>query len=88
MSYEEILKQLQTEGNPVPCARFRFRIPDARTELKNALVTVLSAMGERLVWLPEYDKVAADFGKCTASRENERAFFRGAILGFKRGLCS
>ena len=59
MSYEEILKQLQTEGNPVPCARFRFRIPDARTELKNALVTVLSAMGERLVWLPEYDKVAA-----------------------------
>lgn len=59
MSYEEILKQLRTEGNPVPCARFRFRIPDARTELKNALVTVLSAMGERLVWLPEYDKVAA-----------------------------
>lgn len=58
MNYDEILNQLKTEGNPTPSPRFRFSIPNAREELEKALGVVLSRMGEKLVWLPEYDKVA------------------------------
>lgn len=58
MDYNEILKQLETEGNPVPSHRFRFSVPNAREELEKAMTTVLSRMGEKLVWLPEYDEVA------------------------------
>lgn len=58
MNYDEILNQLKTEGNPTPSPRFRFSIPNAREELEKAMAAVLSRMGEKLVWLPEYDKVA------------------------------
>lgn len=58
MDYNEILKQLETEGNPVPSHRFRFSVPNAREELEKAMTAVLSRMGEKLVWLPEYDEVA------------------------------
>lgn len=58
MNYDEILNQLKTEGNPTPSPRFRFSIPNAREELEKAMDAVLSRMGEKLVWLPEYDKVA------------------------------
>lgn len=58
MNYDEILKQLKIEGNPTPCARFTFSIPNAKEELVTAMSAVLGAMGERFVWLPEYDKVA------------------------------
>lgn len=58
MSYDEILNQLKTEGNPTPSPRFRFSIPNAREELEKAMAAVLSRMGEKLVWLPEYDKVS------------------------------
>lgn len=42
----------------MPAQRFRIAIPNAREELKNAMGAVLASMGERLVWLPEYDRVA------------------------------
>lgn len=58
MNYESILKQLKEEGNPVPSQRFRISIPNAREELKNAMTAILGSMGEKLIWLPEYDKVA------------------------------
>lgn len=58
MNYDEILNQLKTEGNPTPSSRFRFSIPNAREELEKAMAAVLSRMGEKLVWLHEYDKVA------------------------------
>lgn len=58
MDYDEILNQLKTEGNPTPSPRLRFSIPNAREELEKAMAAVLSRMGEKLVWLPEYDKVA------------------------------
>lgn len=58
MNYDEILNQLKTEGNPTPSPRLRFSIPNAREELEKAMAAVLSRMGEKLVWLPEYDKVA------------------------------
>lgn len=58
MNYDEILNQLKTEGNPTPSSRLRFSIPNAREELEKAMSAVLSRMGEKLVWLPEYDKVA------------------------------
>lgn len=58
MNYEEVLKQLRSVGNPVPSSRFQVAIPDAREELHKAMTVVLSSMGERLQWLPEYDEVA------------------------------
>lgn len=58
MNYDEILTQLETEVNPVPAQRFRFSIPNAREELQQSMTAVLSRMGENLIWLPEYDKVA------------------------------
>lgn len=58
MDYEEVLKQLRSVGNPVPSARFRVSIPNAREELRKAMTVVLSAIGEPLQWLPEYDEVA------------------------------
>lgn len=58
MDYSEILRQLKNEGNPVPAQRFRIAIPNAREELRNVMASVLVSMGERLVWLPEYDRVA------------------------------
>ena len=48
MNYDEILKQLKIEGNPTPCARFTFSIPNAKEELVTAMSAVLGAMGERL----------------------------------------
>ena len=58
MDYSAIFRQIKNEGNPVPAQRFRIAIPNAREELKNAMGAVLASMGERLVWLPEYDLVA------------------------------
>ena len=52
MDYEEVLKQLRSVGNPVPSARFRVSIPNAREELRKAMTVVLSAIGEPLQWLP------------------------------------
>lgn len=49
---------MKVEGSPVPAQRPRIIIPNARQELENAMNAILSSMGERLVWLPEYDKVA------------------------------
>ena len=58
MDYSAILRQIKIEGNPVPSQRFRIAIPNAKEELKNVMSAVLDSMGERLVWLPEYDRVA------------------------------
>ncbi len=49
---------MKVEGSPVPTQRPHIVIPNARQELENAMNAILSSMGERLVWLPEYDKVA------------------------------
>lgn len=58
IDYSEIFRQMKVEGSPVPAQRPRIIIPNARQELENAMNAILSSMGERLVWLPEYDKVA------------------------------
>lgn len=58
IDYSEIFRQMKVEGSPVPAQRPRIIIPNARKELENAMNAILSSMGERLVWLPEYDKVA------------------------------
>lgn len=58
MDYTEVLRQLRAEGNPVPSQRFRVSIPNAREELKKAMTAILGSMGEKLIWLPEYDKVS------------------------------
>lgn len=57
-NYSDVIKQLSIEGNPVPARRFSFSIPNAKAELKGALSAVLESMGEKLVWLEEYDRVA------------------------------
>lgn len=58
MDYAEVLRQLRAEGNPTPSQRMRIAIPNAREELEKAMTVVMSSMGETLVWLPEYDRVA------------------------------
>lgn len=58
IDYSEIFRQMKVEGSPVPTQRPHIVIPNARQELENAMNAILSSMGERLVWLPEYDKVA------------------------------
>lgn len=58
MDYAEVLRQLRVEGNPTPSQRMRIAIPNAREELEKAMTVVMSSMGETLVWLPEYDRVA------------------------------
>ena len=58
MNYEDVFQQMKAEGSPVPSQRFRISVPNARQELENAMTSILSSMGERLEWLPEYDKVA------------------------------
>lgn len=58
MDYAEVLRQLRVEGNPTPSKRIRIAIPNAREELEKAMTVVMSSMGETLVWLPEYDRVA------------------------------
>ena len=58
IDYSEIFRQMKVEGRPVPTQRPHIVIPNARQELENAMNAILSSMGERLVWLPEYDKVA------------------------------
>lgn len=57
-NYSDVLRQMKAEGSPVPSQRPRLVIPNARQELEKAMTAVLSAMGEKLVWLPEYDRVA------------------------------
>ena len=58
MNYEDVFQQMKAEGSPVPYQRFRIAIPNARQELENVMTAILSSMGERLEWLPEYDRVA------------------------------
>ena len=58
MNYEDVFQQMKAEGSPVPSQRFRIAVPNARQELEQAMTAILSSMGERLEWLPEYDKVA------------------------------
>ena len=58
MDYTQVLRQLRAEGNPTPCPRMQIKITNARAELEKAMTAVMSSMGETLVWLPEYDKVA------------------------------
>lgn len=58
MNYEDVFQQMKAEGSPVPFQRFRIAIPNARQELEKAMTAILSSMGERLEWLPEYDRVA------------------------------
>ena len=36
----------------------QIKITNARAELEKVMTTIMSSMGENLVWLPEYDKVA------------------------------
>lgn len=58
MDYTQVLRQLRAEGNPTPCPRMQIKITNARAELEKVMTTIMSSMGENLVWLPEYDKVA------------------------------
>lgn len=58
MDYAEIFRQMKVEGYPVPAQRPRIAIPNARQELEDAMTAILSSMGEQLVWLPEYNRVA------------------------------
>lgn len=58
MNYEEVFQQMKAEGNPVPSQRLHIAIPNAKQELEKAMTVILSSMGERLKWLPEYDRVA------------------------------
>lgn len=57
MNYEDVIKQLKIEGNPIPTQRFCFSIPNAKEELASALDAVSKSMNEQFVWLPEYDRV-------------------------------
>lgn len=95
MDYDEIFNQLKTEGNHTPSPRFRFSIPNAREELEKAMGVVLSRMGEKLVWLPEYDKVAEWltnnngkglmlYGNCGRGKS---LLVRYAIPAIFRGIC-
>lgn len=58
MNYEDVFQQMKAEGSPVPSQRLRISVPNARQELEQAMTAILSSMGERLEWLPEYDRVA------------------------------
>lgn len=58
MNYEDVFQQMKAEGSPVPSRRLRISVPNARQELEQAMTAILSSMGERLEWLPEYDRVA------------------------------
>lgn len=59
MDYEAVLSQMAKEGFGVPTRRFSFTLPNAKEELREAMSCVARSMGERLIWLPEYDEVAA-----------------------------
>lgn len=59
MDYSNILAQMSKEGFSAPVRRFTFSLPNAKEELRNAMTCVARSMGEQLLWLPEYDEVAA-----------------------------
>ena len=46
------------EGFNTPIRRFTFALPNAKEELQEAMSCIARSMGERLLWLPEYDEVA------------------------------
>lgn len=58
MDYKDILTRMKLEGSPIPDRRPSFSFPNAKEELRMALETIGNAMNEKIIWLPEYDKVA------------------------------
>ena len=53
-----LLQQMQLHGMAVPSERINIAIPNARQVLGEYLEYFLSLEQKRLVWLPEYDRVA------------------------------
>lgn len=58
MDYNTVLSQMAKEGFNTPIRRFTFALPNAKEELQEAMSCIARSMGERLLWLPEYDEVA------------------------------
>lgn len=58
MDYNTVLSQMAKEGFSTPIRRFTFALPNAKEELQEAMSCIARSMGERLLWLPEYDEVA------------------------------
>lgn len=58
MDYNTVLSQMAKEGFSAPIRRFTFALPNAKEELQEAMSCIARSMGEKLLWLPEYDEVA------------------------------
>lgn len=58
-NFKETLFDMQQHNIPLPAGRVEIRIPLARQILTDMLTLFLEREGRRLIWLPEYDQVAA-----------------------------
>lgn len=58
-TFEQIVGDMRVSGMRLPVARVQVAVPDARNVLTGALTYFLGTGGRELVWLPEYEQVAA-----------------------------
>ena len=58
-SFDEILAEMRAHGMKLPPQRVRVAIPHAKETLEAAMRYFIGQEGREMVWLPEYDKVAA-----------------------------
>jgi len=57
--YRSVYEQMKTHGFQLPANTVHIRILNAKDELIAAMKYFLSLEGKQLVWLPQYDEVAA-----------------------------
>lgn len=57
--FENIWRQMETHGMPLPSPLVSIGVPDAAAVLRECFSYFLSAQGKIFIWQPEYEEVAA-----------------------------